>query len=38
MIIGLGYSEGEYNPNLYALNLNNLSWRIIYNAKQHKDK
>jgi hypothetical protein len=38
MIVGLGYSEGEYNPNIYALNLNTLTWRTIFNPKEQKDK
>ncbi len=36
MIVGMGYSEGEYNSKIYQLNFSNMEWRCLFNPKSHK--
>jgi hypothetical protein len=33
MIVGLGYSENEYNSQIYSLNLDTLTWNTLFNGK-----
>ena len=35
MIVGFGYSQNEYNSNIYSLDLKTFEWKILYETKGH---
>ena len=36
MIVGLGYSENQYNAIIYSLNLDTFVWSILFNPKNNQ--